>query len=101
MRFRRPRPVLADELIVGDLLTSSLDLAIRRITDAETSAERARNLEKAVDSHRFVGQAVGVLIERHRLTSAQAFERLRTASQRQNRKLRDVAFDVIETGVDP
>lgn len=101
VRFRRPRPVLADELIVGDLLTSSLDLAIRRITDAETSAERARNLEKAVDSHRFVGQAVGVLIERHRLTSAQAFERLRTASQRQNRKLRDVAFDVIETGVDP
>lgn len=44
------------------------------------------------------GQAKGILMERHRLTADQAFERLRTASQDRNIKLRQIAETVTVTG---
>ncbi|NEK96377.1 ANTAR domain-containing protein [Modestobacter muralis] len=42
--------------------------------------------------------AMGILMERHRITEEQAFDRLRVLSQRRNVKLRDVAERVIYTG---
>jgi hypothetical protein len=40
-------------------------------------------------------------MERERITAAQAFDILRRASQYLNIKLRQVAEDLIETGVEP
>jgi len=48
-----------------------------------------------------VGQAMGILIERHRIVSEEAFHMLRRASQDHNVKLREVAMRVIETGAEP
>lgn len=45
--------------------------------------------------------AVGILMARQQLTSEQAFGRLVTASQHLNRKLRDIAAEVTETGALP
>lgn len=59
---------------------------------------RTDNLERALDSNRDIGTAVGVLMGQHKLTREHAFSLLRIASQNNNRKLRDVALDVIETG---
>ena len=59
------------------------------------------NLERAVESHRLVGQAMGILIERHRMTSEEAFGGLRRASQDHNVKLREIARRVVETGSEP
>ncbi|MCF6506874.1 ANTAR domain-containing protein [Blastococcus sp. MG754426] len=42
--------------------------------------------------------AMGILMERHRMTQAQAFDHLRDLSQRRNVKLRDVAEQIIYTG---
>lgn len=99
--FASPRPVLTDELIVGDMMIKWLDLALRRIEEAISFAQREEHLSRAIESHQFVGQAIGILVERHRLTSSAAFERLRTASQNKNLKLRDVAERVITTGEEP
>ena len=52
-------------------------------------------------SRQVIGEAMGVLIERHRITSEQAFARLVRASQNSNIKLREVAQIVCETGQDP
>ena len=41
---------------------------------------------------------MGILMEQHRLTKDQAFAVLRVASQDSNRKLVDVATEVVETG---
>ena len=49
-------------------------------------------------SNRRIGMAVGILMERHRLTEEQAFDRLRDLSQRRNVKLRDLAEQMIYTG---
>lgn len=61
--------------------------------------DRAAHLERALQSNRDIGAAVGVLMAQYKLTREQAFDLLRIASQNTNRKLHDVALDVIDTGV--
>ena len=63
--------------------------------------ESEANFERAVESHRLVGQAMGILIERHRIVSDEAFDVLRRTSQDHNVKLREVAQRVIDTGAEP
>ncbi|NAZ85779.1 GAF and ANTAR domain-containing protein [Kineococcus indalonis] len=59
---------------------------------------RALNLEEAVASNRDIGAAVGVLMALRKLTREQAMLELRRVSQNANRKLRDVAAEVLDTG---
>ena len=44
---------------------------------------------------------MGILMANGKLTSPQAFDQLRTASQNFNRRLRDIAADVAVTGALP
>ena len=68
-------------------------------TDAVGDAGlRVDQLKMAITTHTVIGQAQGILMERHKFTAGQAFDRLRTASMNLNRKLRDVAKDLSETG---
>ena len=82
------------DLAEGLLLTTH---AAQAVTVAHLR-DRAKNLERALASNRDIGTAVGVLIAQHKLTREQAFDLLRIASQNTNRKLHDVALDVIDTG---
>jgi transcriptional regulator with GAF, ATPase, and Fis domain len=69
-------------------------LAIALVAEREQIA----NLQTALQSSRTIGIAMGVLMTRRLITSEQAFDLLRTASQHTHRKLRDIATDVAETG---
>lgn len=62
--------------------------------------ERA-GLREALQSRDLIGQAKGILMERHKLTADEAFELLRDVSSTQNVKVRDLAEQVTETGVLP
>lgn len=101
IQFPRPRQVRPDEMIVADLLAQAFALAVDRLILAQQSADRQEHLARGIESHRLIGQAVGILVERHRVTPTAAFERLKRASQDRNLKLRAVAEEVIETGADP
>ena len=52
----------------------------------------------ALQSRDLIGQAKGILMERHRLSANQAFQLLQRASQEHNIKLRDLADHVTTTG---
>lgn len=52
---------------------------------------------QAVDARKLVGQAMGILMERFDLDGDRAFQVLRRFSQDNNRKLRDVAQELINT----
>jgi hypothetical protein len=58
-------------------------------------------LRAGLVSREVIGQAEGILMERERITSDQAFDILRRASQHLNVKLRDVAQDLVDTGESP
>jgi GAF domain-containing protein len=63
------------------------------------SGERARgHLQAAVTTRELIGQAQGILIERFKVTSEMAFHMLMLASQNSNRKLRDIAEELVSTG---
>ena len=66
---------------------------------AASAKQRAANLERALTTNRHIGMAMGVLMATHKMTRDDAFTLLRIASQNTNRKLADIAEDVIHTGV--
>jgi len=62
------------------------------------ATDRVKHLERALDSNRIIGTALGILMATQKITSEEAFICLKQASQRTNRKLREIAEDVIYTG---
>jgi AmiR/NasT family two-component response regulator len=54
-----------------------------------------RTLREASRLHGTVGQAVGMLMERHDLTAERAFSTLVRVSEHQNRNLEDVAAQLV------
>jgi GAF domain-containing protein len=54
------------------------------------------NLRSALMYRLVIGQAQGILMERHHITAQMAFDLLRRISQRSNVKLREVAQEVVE-----
>ncbi|MGQ0624241.1 MAG: response regulator [Sporichthyaceae bacterium] len=99
--FPAPRRISSDEHVLaamlGDMLATAMDRAIRE----STHVHMEENLRHALDGQRAVAQAVGILIERYRLTHQGAFDRLREASNRRNVKMRLLAERLVETGEEP
>lgn len=56
------------------------------------------NLRQALESRDVIGQGVGILVERHKITPDAAFEMLASISQHHNIKLRFVAAHLADTG---
>ncbi|TYP90667.1 GAF and ANTAR domain-containing protein [Blastococcus xanthinilyticus] len=79
---------------VGHLLAAHAAVAL-------AGAEHEAQLRAAVGSRDAIGQAKGILMERHKLTADQAFAVLARVSQELNRKLTDVAAELTDTGAVP
>ena len=62
------------------------------------ASHRASNLSRALQSNREIGVAMGILMHQFGFTREEAFDVLRVASQNSNRKLADIAADVVDTG---
>ena len=68
---------------------------------ALAGAEHEHNLRAGMTRRDVIGQAKGILMERHKLTADQAFGVLTRVSQELNRKLADVAGELTDTGAVP
>ena len=90
------KPFDPDELLAR--VATHVELALLRRVVLDEADSRAANLEKALSSNRVIGTALGIIMSRENVTAENAFARLREHSQRTNRKLRDVADDVVLTG---
>lgn len=67
-------------------------------TLALSAVRQVRNLHAKADSRDIIGQAKGILMERHQLTSPQAFHTLVRLSQTHNIKLRTLCEHLAATG---
>jgi hypothetical protein len=83
------------------ILVSLASLALSVAYSHEDDERRVANLHAALASREAIGEALGILMERERITAHQAFDILRRASQHLNVKLVAVAQNLIETGEDP
>ena len=89
-----PHAFSDEDALVAVLLASHGAVVI------DASARQA-SLRTAMESRDVIGQAKGILMERYRISDVAAFDRLRTASQNMNRRLRDIAEHLAQTGEDP
>ena len=85
----------SDHVVAAELVAAQASaLVVNMQTHAECQ-ERIRQLQEALDSRVVIEQAKGILMERHRADPQQAFRLLRERSQRENRRLRLVAEDLV------
>lgn len=63
---------------------------------AWSASQAMIDLQTGLDTRQLIGEATGILMAREHLTSPEAFDILRRASQRLNVKLRDIARDVVK-----
>jgi ANTAR domain/GAF domain len=99
LNFYSAQPQAFDRLAlsVGALFASYASLTLLN----DLHRDKIMNLERALESSREIGCAIGILMTRDLCTREQAFDLLRAASQHTHRKLRDIAAEVAETGTLP
>lgn len=81
--------------LIGAVFAAHASIAMRVALDHDQVA----NLQQALETSRRIGAAVGILMCRHTITEDEAFQRVRSVSQNTNRKVRDVADEIVLTGV--
>jgi GAF domain-containing protein len=97
----KPAAFATAEALEAGLETA--DVVAVAVANAESHwqlGEQARNMRIALDSRAVIEQAKGVLMAQRHVDAEQAFEILREASQRYNRKLREIAVGIVD-GVQP
>jgi len=70
---------------------AALAVTMRHVQQADAQ----RQLAEAMATSRVIEQAIGILMGQQRCTASTAFDLLRKASQHRNRKLRDIAADIV------
>jgi GAF domain-containing protein len=90
MYFQLPQEFTREEVDRAETFAAHVSVVLG-------SMREEAQLRVAVLSKHLIGQAQGILMERYDLTSGQAFGVLRRYSQTANRKLREVAEQVVAT----
>lgn len=71
-------------------------VALFEAEGARVQAESTNHhLERALESRTLIGQAQGILMARQSIDAVQAFDVMRRASQRTNRKLHEIAAEIV------
>jgi GAF domain-containing protein len=78
-------------------VAEAVAVAVANADAHDRLAEHAHNMRLAMQSRAVIEQAKGVLMAQQGIGAEQAFEVLREASQRYNRKLRDIAHGIVES----
>jgi hypothetical protein len=71
------------------------DMIVDLQAQGVVSEQRSRDLETALRSSRTIGKAVGILMESRKLSEDAAFAVHNQASQDSNRKLREIAAEIV------
>lgn len=76
-------------------ITPAIETALQRAKDLKSLKETEFHLNRALNSGRDTSAAVGILMERFRVTGDDAFELLRSYARTKRRKVADVATEIL------
>jgi GAF domain-containing protein len=92
----QPQAFAASESLAAGLeVAEAIAVAVFNADAHAQLGEQARHMRLAMDSRAVIEQAKGVLMAQRHIDAEQAFDVLRDASQRYNRKLRDIAAGIV------
>ena len=76
-------------------LGPAIAIAMRRFQEFQTTAREADNLRQALEDRKVIERAKGILMKRTGLDEPEAFRRLQKLATDNNRKLVDVAHNIV------
>jgi anti-anti-sigma factor len=94
-----PAPLAEDAVQVLQTFADHAAVALTNHTRYALAVEQSAQLQQAMRSRAVIEQAKGVLVARLRCTPEEAFAHLAKRSQDTNRKLRDLAVEVVADAV--
>jgi GAF domain-containing protein len=86
-----------DSMTAASSVAESIAVVVANADAHAQLGEQAHNMRLAMESRAVIEQAKGVLMAQRHVSADEAFEMLRAASQRYNRKLRDIALGIVES----
>ena len=84
------------DMALAEEIAAVAAVAVTNATLYESAAELAAGLEQAMKSRATIEQAKGIIMATSRCPPDEAFSLLVKASQRENRKLREIAAEIVE-----
>ena len=93
---RTTRTFTADAVAVAQRFGDQLGVAATNVVVMAEGVQLAKQLQAAMESRATIEQAKGIIMAANRCSPDGAFDILRRASQNQNRKLRDIANDIVQ-----
>jgi hypothetical protein len=100
LHSRKPNAFDAAAMEVGGRIAVQAALAIGASLAFWQTHSLVAHLEEALRSRPVIEQAKGIIMATEGCTADEAWDMLRRASQRENRKLRDLAVTFVENAVD-
>jgi GAF domain-containing protein len=86
-----------EALQAGIEVAEAVAVAVANADAHAKVVDQAHNMRLAMESRAVIEQAKGVLMAQRGVDAQQAFDMLRDASQRYNRKLREIAAGIVES----
>jgi GAF domain-containing protein len=93
---KQPAAFSYDDEQVGMLFAEQASVALTNAQLYDSAYRLTQQLQEALTSRAVIDQAKGILMGKEGVGPDEAFNLLRTASQRENRKLRDIAQDLVD-----
>jgi GAF domain-containing protein len=85
-----------EEEQVGMMFAAQASVALANAQLYDSAYRMTQQLQDALTSRAVIDQAMGILMARNGIGADEAFEVLRTTSQNENRKLRELAQDIVD-----
>jgi GAF domain-containing protein len=93
---RKPAAFWEESEQVGMLFAAQASVALANAQLYDSAYRMTQQLQEALTSRAVIDQAKGMLMARNGVSADEAFTVLRTTSQRENRKLRDLAQEMVD-----
>lgn len=74
----------------------TIEAALQRASDLFKLQQSEARLSRALDTANVVNYAVGIISERHRITSQQAFDLIRDRARSERRKVKEIAREILD-----
>lgn len=80
---------------VGSMFAAHAAVILKNISNHESLKRQVEQLEEGLRTRQMIGQAVGIIMATRHCSADSAFETLKTISQNTNRKLREIAEELV------
>ena len=93
---REPHAFGDDALALAEQITTYIGIAVMNADAHAEAAATSAQMRQALESRKTIDMALGILIATHHCSPEEAFALLSRTSQTHNRKLRELAKDLVE-----